>query len=182
MLRFLTRSATAVLLTFVFTVSTTNADVIFNLGPESNGVAPLEIIGSGVLVSAGAPTGGFGGLGSAPDDLFINTGFDDNVGITLGGQPATSILVGGGLFALIFSDGPVADGTPLSDLDGNFLIDVSNASLVPGQFQFQTPFGGSDDVGLVTLNVVPEPVGGGTLLLTFASLAIFGGKRRRLSC
>lgn len=189
----------ALTLTFLFAaVCTSRADVAFNISPSAiDDTIILEIIGTGTVTSLGdASTAGIAGSASTPPAL-RTIGIDlQGSGISLDGQEAIRLNLDiiNGLATSFLSfplEGQVALGTPLSDLNGVFLIDFSDITvdnddsllfsyeeLRPGQYLYAGPFGGSTDVGEVTVNIaaIPEPASGCVLLL---GLTLQAMRRRR---
>ena len=167
------------------TVSTLNADVIFNLSPAADGTTDVEIIGTGSVVAEGL---GFSYISNSPLP-FTGVLGNLNPSPTLNGLTFDLAIVGGNSLLFTFGGAQLVPmGTQLSELDGTYSTPTVFASLNPGPLPTQSlltadfAIDGSGDLGPITLNVaaaVPEPSTGSILLLGSTLLAIV---RRKRSC
>ena len=169
-------------------ISTTNADVVFNLTPGAGGSTVMEIIGTGHVGNDG-----FNGYSAEEDYLLVDPdvamGSQDadvpSLGLSLDGQTADfmSIMSIEGtpdftLFDITFT-GDIGIGAELSELDGVYTVtDFNFNGFLPGQYELTRDSG--IDVGSITVNVsaIPEPSGMTVLSLAFLAHGVRRRKRK----
>lgn len=182
---FFAKLALTVLFTLA-TLSTVNADVVFNFSPAADGSTDLEIIGTGSVIQTGI---GFSYLSNSPLSFPSTFTFTPNTpSPMLNGLTFDSPLFGTDQFLFIFGGAQqIPAGLPLSELNGTYSLSTPfvdfNPQQLPRQSQLTAEFsiGGSGDLGPITLNVaaapVPEPSSGSILLLGSAILGMVRRKR-----